>query len=286
MKVTETLKEGLKRGYRITIPAEEIDAFAEANLATSLAKGLSPGRRKAQIAMLKTKNGPKLIHMAVQAILEKAAERHFEDTGERPARRPDVGIANGGMRFGEDVEVDMFYEVPPEIPEVDLNAISAKKLKAAPGEAGADGESSQDARMEMRERLFDMLDGMADFELPPGMVENEAKQVARALWPEEKGSAAPKEIEPDPEHVELARRRVRIGLLLTDIGRRNGIGVSEEDIARAAMGKAPGGDVSRVLEQLRQNPAQLEMIQAQILEEKVVEFIIKRAERQDLDGEE
>lgn len=285
MKVTETLKEGLKRSYRFTIPSGEIDAFAEANLATSLAKGLSPGRRKAQIAMLKTKNGPKLIHVAVQAILEKAAERHFEDSGERPARRPDVGIAKGGTRFGEDVEVDMTYEVSPEIPEVDLSAITQEKLKLAPGEAGGDGDSSQDAHMEMRERLFDILEGMADFELPPAMVENEAKQVARALWPEEKGGDAPKEIVPDAEHVELSKRRVRIALLLADIGRRNGIQVSEDDIARAAAGKASGGDVSRVMEQLRDNPALLERIQHQILENKVVDFIIKRVEQQDRGGE-
>lgn len=284
MKVTETLKEGLKRGYRFTIPAGEIDSGAEANLAASLPKGLSPGRRKAQIAMLKMKKGPQLVHAAVQAIMEPAAARHFEDTGEHPARRPDVNIASGGMRFGEDVEVDLVYEVSPEIPEVDLNAIAVEKLKPAPGEADGGGESSQSAQMEMREKLFDMLDGMADFELPPSMVENEAKQVARALWPEEKGSDAPKEVVPDAEHVELAKRRIRIGLLLTDIGRRNGIAVSEDDIvAHASKGMKPDNAL-RFVDEVRKNPALLERIQYQILENKVVDFIIERAEQKGRGG--
>ena len=97
----------------------------------------------------------------------------------------------------------------------DLNA-----LKAQIGER-LEAEYSGAARAVMKRKLLDELDTKVSFELPPSLVEAEAGQIAHQLWheenPEVEGHDHP-EIETTDEHKGLAERRVRLGLLLAELG--------------------------------------------------------------------
>lgn len=146
-----------------------------------------------------------------------------------------------------------------------------------------DQEYAGAARAVMKRRLLDALDGMVDFELPPSMVEAEARQIAHQLWhdehPDEHGHDHP-EIEPTEEHTRLAKRRVRLGLLLAEIGQKAEVEVTDAEMTQAVMNQArqyPGQE-REFFEFVQQNPQMRQQLRAPIFEDKVIDYIVELAE--------
>ncbi|MGR3372975.1 MAG: trigger factor, partial [Pseudooceanicola nanhaiensis] len=126
MQVTETQNEGLKRGYQITLTADELDAKVNEKLVEAQPEIEMKGFRKGKVpmALLKKQFGQRLIGEAMQEAIDGAMNKHFEDSGDRPALQPNVQMKDGETwKEGDDVVVDMTYEALPEIPEVDLSDI-------------------------------------------------------------------------------------------------------------------------------------------------------------------
>ncbi len=130
MQVTETLNEGLKRGYAITVTAAELDEKVNEKLTEAQPEIEMKGFRKGKVPMslLKRQFGQRMLGEAMQETIDGAMSRHFEECGERPALQPDVKMTDEDWKEGDDVHVDMSYEALPEIPEVDLASISLDKL--------------------------------------------------------------------------------------------------------------------------------------------------------------
>lgn len=130
MQVTETLNEGLKRGYAITVTAAELDAKVNEKLVESQPEIEMKGFRKGKVpmALLKKQFGQRMIGEAMQEAIDGAMNTHFEDSGDRPAMQPDVQMTNDDWKEGDDVEVNMTYEALPAIPEVDLSGVTLEKL--------------------------------------------------------------------------------------------------------------------------------------------------------------
>ena len=144
-------------------------------------------------------------------------------------------------------------------------------------------EYGQASRAIMKRRLMDALDEMVGFELPPSLVDVEAKQIAHQLWhednPEHQGHDHP-EISPTDEHLKLAERRVRLGLLLAELGNRNEIVVSDQEMQQAVFAQARQyrGQERQFLEFVQKNPQALQQIRAPLFEDKVVDYIVELAE--------
>ncbi|MCL4132496.1 UNVERIFIED_CONTAM: hypothetical protein GTU68_017578 [Idotea baltica] len=130
MQVTETLNEGLKRGYAITVTAAELNDKVNEKLTEAQPEVEMKGFRKGKVPMplLKKQFGQRLIGEAMQESIDGAMSKHFEDSGDRPAMQPDVKMTNEDWKEGDDVEVEMSYEALPEIPEVDLKSITLEKM--------------------------------------------------------------------------------------------------------------------------------------------------------------
>ncbi len=422
MQVTETLNEGLKRGYKIVVPAADLDAKVNEKLVEAQPEVEMKGFRKGKVpmALLKKQFGQRLMGEAMQEAVDGAMNKHFEDSGDRPALQPDVKMTNEDWKEGDDIEVDMSYEALPAIPEVDLKGIKLEKLvvKAAeadvdealanlaetaqdfkdrkkgskakdgdqvvidflgkvdgeafdggaaedypltlgsgsfipgfeeqlvgvkagdeldvkvtfPAEYGAENLAGKDAvftctvkevkepvaaeindelatkfgaedlaglkgqiserleaefggaaRAVMKRGLLDELDKLVEFELPPSLLDAEANQIAHQLWHEEnpdvQGHDHP-EIEPTEEHKTLAARRVRLGLLLAELGQKAKVEVSDADFTQAVMNQArqyPGQE-RQFFEFVQQNPQMRQQIQAPLFEDKVIDYIVELAE--------
>ena len=132
MQVTETLNEGLKRGYSITVPATELEAKVSEKLEEARKDFQMKGFRKgkAPAALMKKMFGKSVLGEAMQESIDAAMREHFEATGDRPALQPEVKVANEDWKEGEDVEVSMTYEALPQVPEVDFGGIALEKLVA------------------------------------------------------------------------------------------------------------------------------------------------------------
>jgi len=140
MQVTETLNDGLKRGYSITVTAAELDEKVNEKLVEARPDIEMKGFRKGKVPMpvLKKQFGPRVLGEVMQESIDGAMSKHFEDSGDRPAGQPDVKMTNEDWKEGDDVQVEMSYEALPDIPEVDLAGIALEKLVVKASDADVD----------------------------------------------------------------------------------------------------------------------------------------------------
>lgn len=141
MQVTETLNEGLKRGYRIELPAGELDAKVEEKLLEAQPGIEMKGFRKGKVplALLRRQFGPRLLGEAMQETIDGAINAHLEATGDRPAMQPKVEMENQqDWKEGDDVVVSLAYEKLPPVPDVDLAALKLERLVVTPDDAAID----------------------------------------------------------------------------------------------------------------------------------------------------
>ena len=140
-------------------------------------------------------------------------------------------------------------------------------------------------RQKVKRQLLDRLDEMHKFALPPTLAEDEFKNVwatvesdlkAQGRTFEDEGTTEEKARD---EYRAIAERRVRLGLVLAEIGERNKLTVSEDEITRAIVERArqvPGRE-QQVWEYYRNNPTAVASLRAPIYEEKVVDFLVELA---------
>ena len=131
MQVTETLNEGLKRAYTITVTAAELDAKVQEKLVEAQPEVEMKGFRKGKVpmAMLRKQFGTRLMGDAMQDAIDGAMKSHFAASGDRPALQPEVRMVGGETwAEGQDVVIEMTYEALPPIPEFDAGKVVLERL--------------------------------------------------------------------------------------------------------------------------------------------------------------
>lgn len=130
MQVTETLNEGLKRGYTIIVTAAELDAKVNEKLIEAQPDIEMKGFRKGKVpmAMLKKQFGSRVLGEAMQDAIDGAMNNHLETSGDRPAAQPEMKMTNENWKEGDDVVVEVSYERLPDIPEVDFSDVKLERL--------------------------------------------------------------------------------------------------------------------------------------------------------------
>jgi trigger factor len=138
------------------------------------------------------------------------------------------------------------------------------------------------SRRKWKRKLLDALDAKYAFELPEGLVSQEFDQVWRRIEAEQKQTGRSFADEGTTEEAaradyrRIAERRVRLGLLLADIGEQAGVKVSEEEVRRALVERARSfpGQEKAVWDFYQKNPSALAEIRAPLYEEKVADHIL------------
>lgn len=145
------------------------------------------------------------------------------------------------------------------------------------------------SRMHLKRAMLDKLDELHDFELPPSMVEQEFEQIwqqfEHELQHQNKTAADLDEPEEDvkAEYRKIAERRVRLGLLLAEVGEKNSISVTEQELNQALAERArqfPGQE-RQLYQYYQQNPQAVQELRAPIFEDKVVDYIAELADVKD-----
>jgi trigger factor len=136
MQVTETLSDGLKRSYAVTVPAAEIESRTKSKLA-DIGKNLRlPGFRPGKVPanLVRQRYGNAVMAEVMQDAVTSAADRVVEDGKLRPASQPRISLAREPTLAGppQDLEIKVELEVLPDITLPDLTAISLTRLRAEP----------------------------------------------------------------------------------------------------------------------------------------------------------
>ena len=153
------------------------------------------------------------------------------------------------------------------------------------------GEYAQFTRMKLKRDLLDKLEEGHDFELPPMMVEQEFEMIVKQMEQErhQQMHAEGKDHNYEESHISdeekeelrlIAERRVKLGLVLSQIGESNKIQVTQQDMQQAVMNEArkyPGQE-AQVFEFYQKNQNALESLRAPAFEEKVVDLILEQAD--------
>jgi len=142
------------------------------------------------------------------------------------------------------------------------------------------------ARFKLKRALLDQLDAAHDFPLPPKMVDAEFDSIWRQVEADKAAGRLPEEDakksddDLKAEYRKIAERRVRLGLVLAEIGRANNVTVADQELNQAILAEARNypGQERAVLDFYRQNPGAAAQMRAPIYEEKVCELIFGLAE--------
>ncbi|WP_194095871.1 trigger factor [Marivivens aquimaris] len=140
MQVTETLNEGLKRGYTITVTNDELEAKVNEKLTEAQPEIEMKGFRKGKVpmAMLKKQFGQRLLGESMQEAIDGAMNEHLEQSGDRPAAQPQMKMTNEDWKEGDDVVVEVSYETLPTIPDVDFSKVELERLVVKADDASVD----------------------------------------------------------------------------------------------------------------------------------------------------
>ncbi len=141
------------------------------------------------------------------------------------------------------------------------------------------------SRMKVKRALLDALSERASFEVPESMVEQEFGQIWQRVEQDLKAGNLDEDDKGKDEDAlkadyrKIAERRIRLGLLLSEIGRVNNITVTNEELSRAMRQEAGryAGQEQQVMEFFRKNPQAAENLRSPIFEEKVVDFMLELA---------
>ena len=187
----------------------------------------------------------------------------------------------------EDVELVINDEFAKTLGMADLKA-----LKSAVADQ-ITKQHDQASREKSKRQILDKLADNISFDLPETLEKEEYNNICRAMNPNAKPDEASKDYiknqEPEPDKgmkkeekqdaSEIAKRRVRLGLLLSEIGRKNNIKVEEEDTRNAMMKeiqKYPGQE-KQVMDYFKNNPEAQQQLSGPIFEDKIIDFILELA---------
>jgi len=207
-----------------------------------------------------------------------------------PAEYGNAALAGKAATF--DVTVKEVLE--PKVPAVDdelatkLGFETLEKLKEAVKEQiGREFENASRARL--KRQMLDRLSDLVAFPLPGGLVDGEFDQIWKSIdEARTAGRLDPADAEKDEDALKadyrgIAERRVRLGLLLGEIGRINNIVVNDDELKRAMYVEArrfPGQE-RKVLEYFQKNPDATNSLRGPLFEDKVIDFIIEMAKIED-----
>ena len=187
-------------------------------------------------------------------------------------------------------EVNVHEVREPKTPELDDEFAKGLGLEGidqlremVTGQLQAEHDSM--SRQKAKRALLDELDKAHDFELPSGMVNAEFNQIWQQLQQEKQAGrlsdedAEKSDEDLEKEYREIAERRVRLGLVLAEIGRGQEIQITQEEVNAALIAEArrfPGQE-QQVIEMFQKNPQMVDQLRAPIYEDKVVDHILETA---------
>ena len=203
-----------------------------------------------------------------------------------PAEYPAKNLAGKEAVFGVTVK-ELKQAAPAELTDAFAERVGAKDLADLKAQIRKqiEGDYASLARMRLKRQLLDKLAEGHGFAVPEGMVEAEFNLIWREVEEQKKqgqldeADKAKSEDELKAEYRKIAERRVRLGLLLAEVGKRQKIEVAREELGQAIVREAQRypGQERKIIDYYQQNQEALAQLRAPLYEDKVVDYILELA---------
>lgn len=139
MQIAETLNEGLKRAFLLTIPAKDIEAMVEAEVKKVAPQIRMPGFRPGKVPanLIRKMHGPALQQDALNSAIQNGVSKLVADKKLRPAMQPSVELGED-YAPGKDAEIKVALEILPDVPTPNIEGIKLERLTVEPDESAVD----------------------------------------------------------------------------------------------------------------------------------------------------
>lgn len=303
--------EGLKRAYAITVPKGTIENEVIKRLEDIRKNTQIPGLAPDEVPMryIRLKYQEQVVSDVVDELVNQNTSELFEAEGIRPASSPQVDVIS--FKTDEDLIYKVELEILPDVPlsDLDYNNISLEKpvlniqeedlnkrleeiANQVNGEVNdelavklglnnltelrklfkskIEEECQIVARNLLKKQLFDILEGLFSFDLPEGMLNVELNTIREQLKESHQTS--------EDELKKLAKRRVLLGIVISEIARLEDISVTSEEINDLILREARNfpEKEQQIVDFYKENPQAFEALRGPILEEKVCNFIFEK----------
>jgi trigger factor len=149
MQIVETLNEGLKRGFTVTISAKDIEARVEGEIKKVAPQMRMPGFRPGKVPanLVRKMHGPALQSDALQTSIQESVQQLVAKEQLRPAMAPSVELSEG-YAHGKDAEVKVALEILPDVPTPQIEGLKLERLTVEPDAAAIDASVANLANMQ------------------------------------------------------------------------------------------------------------------------------------------
>jgi FKBP-type peptidyl-prolyl cis-trans isomerase (trigger factor) len=281
--------------YLVALDFNVVDDLATKRLQavqrTALVKGFRRGR--APLNVIRIHHGTRTTNAIVDRLALDVARTVISEHALRPVGRPTIEIVEDVESAGKQVIFTLVLEVFPTVVLKPINKLKIEKLTLAPSELGPSIESgnagspgqlqASDAgglndllRQHLKRQVFDLLMAEYDFPVPSQMTEREHNRVKQTYKDTVDDFVSP---ELDLEFHSIAERRVRLAILLSELGREHKISISKQEVERLVQAQVAqdGEHGAAILNYYLEHPTALAELQSNIFEDQVVDSIVDHA---------
>ena len=273
---------GLVHKYTVGMNSDAVDELATERLQAIQRKAQIKGfrRGRAPLSVIRNHHGRRVTAAIIERSAVNIAGRLVNEGGLQPAGRPTVEICNEGKQIDGNINFVLTLEV---LPQVELNVIEDFELvRLSVGSDEGDGDASvlarcrELSRQNLKQQIFDKLLREYTFDVPDEPVRREQQRIQLAYRDTIESDITP---ELESQFLVLARRRVKLAVLLTAIGRHHQIAMPREEVERLVEAQAddyPDGEVD-IVDFYIDHPTALTELQSALYEDRVVDRILQTA---------
>jgi FKBP-type peptidyl-prolyl cis-trans isomerase (trigger factor) len=272
--------DGLTHTYRATLDGAHIANVVDGKLRelgrTTPVPGFRPGR--SPLSILRKIHGNKVRNAVVDRMAIELARRLIVEKKLEPVRRPIIRIDEECLNSTGPVEFFLVLEVAPQF---ELGPVEGFRLQR-PRQAENDPTLALQAQAHVRRQLFDALMERYDFPIPGDMVEAEYKQIAFGYETEVGETVGPRT---ECELRKIAARRIRLAILLAEIGRVHKINIQRAEVEALIEQQADLDPAHRaeITDYYLDHPTALAELQSPLFEQRVVDFLLERCEIEEVE---
>lgn len=272
--------EGLTHTYRVSLNASRVAEAVDIKLKEIGHKACIPGFRpgRAPLPLVRNHHGDRVREAVIDRMAIRVTRTLIVEKSLEPTRRPKIHIEQEEAASSGEVLFSLLVEVPPKVEIGPLEGFRLRQLRVPEG----DTVLAERANADLRRQLFDRLMERYDFPVPKDMVENEYERIVHG-FEAEVGEAVDTQLAVEMRGI--AERRIRLAILLIEIGRVHNIRIPREEVEALVERQAERDPAhqAEIIDYYLDHPTALAELQSPLFEDRVVAFLLKRSEIEEVE---